>query len=130
MSAAVSSHLEVKVLGFIRPDEPEQRAKLKMGLQIGDEAAHEAAMSTNMGDISVAQAILDHPSWGPEPVLQDKDRNARQGTLERVKSSYADARMFGERQIDRVPFAKMGIRGPNDRLKDKEIVMNGFWIPR
>jgi len=121
---------EVKVMGFIRPDEPAHRAKLKAGLQEGDEAATEAAMATNLSDISVAQSVLDHPLWGPEFESRSRDREDRLDVLERVKSDYADVRVWGLGQIDRVPFARMGIRAPTDRLKDKAIVANGFWVPR
>jgi hypothetical protein len=122
--------LEVKVMGFIRPDEPVHRAKLKAGLQEGDEAATEAAMTTNLTDISVAQSVLGHPSWGPEFESRSSDQEEKPGMLERVKSDYADARVWGLEQIDRVPFARMGIRAATDRLKDKAIVTNGFWVPR
>lgn len=124
--------LEVKVLGFIRQDEPAQRAQLTKGLQTSDDAAIQAAVAVYMNDVSTAQSYLDHPSWGSEPDLRGSkcERSQRPGGLERMKSSFADAAAAAQKQLDRVPLDKLGIRSPIDLTRDKSIVANGFWVIR
>ena len=121
--------IEVQVMGFLRPDEPSQRAMLYKGLQAGDEAAAEAAMLLEVNDISMAQSILGHPAWSLEAV---RERSEQQwpGGLERVKTGYANTRMAAQRHMDRVPFHKFGVRMPVDQMRDKAILVNGFYVVR
>lgn len=123
--------LEVQIMGFIRPDEPSQRAALMKGLELGDEAAMEAAMLAEVNDVSMAQSILDQPNWSHEAAnaaLQARSEKPR--GLERVMSGYADSRMAVSRQAERVPLQKMGIRMPLDSMKEKTIIANGFYVRR
>jgi hypothetical protein len=121
--------IEVQVMGFLRPDEPSQRAILYKGLQAGDEAAAEAAMLSEVVDISMTQSILDHPAWSLE-AIRERDELERPGGLERVKSGYANTRMAAQRHIDRVPLHKFGVRLPVDQMRDKAILTNGFYVVR
>lgn len=125
------SSLEILVMGFIRPDEPSQQATLMKGLQSGDEAAMEAAMLAELNDVSMAQSILDQPAWSPEAALATlQARSENPKGLERVASGYADARMAAQRQIDKVPFQKLGVRMPLDPIKEKMMLVNGFYVQR
>jgi hypothetical protein len=123
------SSIEVQVMGFLRPDEPSQRAILYKGLQAEDEAAEEAAMLSEVNDISMTQSILDHPAWSVE-VVQQRSEQRRLGGLERVTTGYANARMVAQMHMDRVPLHKLGMRMPLDRLKDRAILTNGFYVVR
>ncbi|KAE8440960.1 hypothetical protein EG329_006149 [Mollisiaceae sp. DMI_Dod_QoI] len=125
------SSLEVHIMGFIRPDEPSQRATLMKGLQAGDEAAFEAAMLAEVNDVSMAQSILDQPAWSPEAAATAlQARLEKPKGLEIVMSGYADTRMAAQRQLDRVPLHKIGVRMPFDPMKEKTMVMNGFYVRR
>jgi hypothetical protein len=121
--------IDVQVMGFLRPDEPSQRAILYKGLQAGDEAAAEAAMLSEVNDISMVQSILDHPAWSLE-AIREKNEQQRPGGLERVKSGYTNTRMAAQRHMDRVPLHKFGVRMPVDQMRDKAILTNGFYVVR
>ncbi|KUJ06638.1 uncharacterized protein LY89DRAFT_537238, partial [Mollisia scopiformis] len=122
--------LEVRIMGFIRPDEPSQRAALLKGLQAGDEAAMEAAMLVEVNDISMAQSILGQLIWSPEAASTLQARSEKPKGMERVMSGYADSRTAAQRQIDKVPLHKMGIRMPFDPMKEKTMIANGFYVQR
>jgi hypothetical protein len=124
------SQVEVQVMGFIRPDEPLQRANMSQGIQAGDEAAAKAAMIAELNDVSMAQDFLDHPAWHPEVAVRAKAQDERSGRLEKAKMGYANTRMAAQRQIDRVPFHRVGVRVPADRMRDKAVVMSGFYVQR
>jgi hypothetical protein len=123
--------IEIRVMGFVRPDEPSQRLVLEKGLQAGDEAAYEAAMLAEMNDISTAQSVLDHPAWSPELLAQEtRGEQQRPNWLEKSKKSYSDTRLAVQRSMDKVPLHKLGVRAPVDMMKDKTIVTNGFYVRR
>lgn len=123
--------IEIRVMGFVRPDEPSQRLVLEKGLQAGDEAAYEAAMLAEMNDISTAQSVLDHPAWGPEPLVQEtRGEPQRPNWLEKSKRSFTDTSLAVQRSMDKVPLHKLGVRAPIDMMKDKTIVTNGFYVRR
>jgi len=122
-----STVLEVRIMGFIRPDEPFQRANIQRGLQEGDEAAMEAAMLTEANDASMAQGILDHPAWSPDAGSQNQSLRPR--GLERATKSFTDIRMAAQRQVGRVP-TQLGFRMPAGMTGENEVVLNGYYIPR
>jgi hypothetical protein len=122
-----STVLEVRIMGFIRPDEPFQRANIQRGLLEGDEAAMEAAMLTEANDASMAQGILDHPAWSPDTASQNQSLRPR--GLERAMKSFTDIRMAAQRQVGRVP-TQLGFRIPEGMMGENGVVMNGYYIPR
>ncbi|CZR69020.1 uncharacterized protein PAC_18921 [Phialocephala subalpina] len=121
--------LEIHIMGFIRPDEPLQRAELMKGLHAGDGAAYEAAMLAEVNDVSMAQSILDQPAWSSEAAVEVVEGRRPRG-LERVTSGYANTKMAAQRQLDRVPLQKIGVRMPLDPVKERAMVANGFYIQR
>ena len=121
--------IEVLLMGFLRPDEPSQRAVLYKGLQAGDEAALEAATLSDANDIYTTLSILCHPSWTVE-AIRERSEQQRPDGLESVKSGYANTRMAAQRHIDRVPLHKIGVRMPGDQMRDKAILINGFYVVR
>ena len=118
--------LEILIMGFIRPDEPVQRAKLFKGLLAGDEAAAEAAMLSEVEDVSIVQTFLDHPSWSPDSMDQVEKTNR----LDKARMTFANTSTAAQKQINRVPLHKLGIRSPQDNARDKMIITNGFFVPR
>lgn len=121
---------EIRVLGFIRPDEPGQRINLEKAIQAGDEAAHEAALLSEVNDIRVAQSFLDHPAWAPDTAVRPRIQQRKSSGLQKISEGYANTRLAAQRQMDRVPLHKIGIRLEADKLKDEAIVINGFYVPR
>jgi hypothetical protein len=121
---------EVLVMGFIRADEPKQRANLARGLQAEDEAAAEAAMLSEVQDVSVVQSYLDHPSWSPQATSRPKNQNEKSGQLDKAKMAYTNTRIAAQNHIDRIPLHKLGIRAPSDSMRDKMVVTSGFFVPR
>ncbi|RFU34698.1 hypothetical protein B7463_g1613, partial [Scytalidium lignicola] len=124
------NEFEVQLMGFIRPDEPSQRAALAKGLQAGDQAAAEAALLAEMSDIAMAQSVLDHPAWSPMVVTQSRSIEGKQGLLQRIGSGYAETRLKVQKQVDRVPLHKLGVRLPIDEMEDKGLIPNGYYVVR
>ena len=116
-------------MGFLRPDEPTQRAALYKGLIAGDEAAAEAAMLSEVNDVYMTQSILGHSAWSSEAVRERSD-SQRLGGLERVKTGYTKTITAAQRHIDRVPLHKIGVRMPVDHMRDKAGLTNGFYVVR
>ena len=121
---------EILVMGFIRPDDPKQRVNLAEGLQAGDEAAVEAAMLSEVQDVSVVQYYLDHPSWGSQATCHSSGEAENSSPLDKAKMAYANTRLTAQNSIDRIPLHKIGIRAPSDSMKDKLTITNGFYVLR
>ncbi|KAF4624497.1 hypothetical protein G7Y89_g13678 [Cudoniella acicularis] len=86
---------EIWILGFLRPDQPAQRANIAKGIEAGDAAAEEASTLAEINDISMIQAILDQPSWSFETVLEKRRLENSGG----VKAGYANARLAAQRHV-------------------------------
>jgi hypothetical protein len=118
-----SSKPTILILGFLRPDEPLQRANIRRGIEAGDEAAEEASMLAEMNDIAVAQGVLDHPAWVPEVVMDT-------GKGLSLKNGYADVRMGVQRGVERVPLHRLGVRMESDRMRERGVIVGGFYVLR
>ncbi|PSS18865.1 hypothetical protein M430DRAFT_91016, partial [Amorphotheca resinae ATCC 22711] len=120
--------IDVLIMGFIRPDEPAQRAGLARGLQAGDQAAIEAAHLSESNDVALLRTFLDHPAWAPElPPPQAAEETRK---LDKAKMGYANTRLAVQKKIDKVPLHKMGIRTQSDLSKEKTVVTSGFYVVR
>ncbi len=120
-------NIEIQIMGFIRPDEPTQRAKLQKGLQEDDDDASEAAILTEANDISLTQNILNQPAWVPH---SRKDLERSQSGFERITAEYANVRLAAQQKIDRMPLHALGVRMPVEKMKDKAIISNGYFVQR
>ncbi|TGO22302.1 hypothetical protein BPAE_0173g00020 [Botrytis paeoniae] len=107
-------NLEIKVMGFMRPDAHPVSA---------NDIEEELVASLN--DIVFAQTILDQSIFAPE-----MGGGQERGLLERATTGYADVRLRAQREMDRVPLHKMGLRMEVDRLKDTGVGLNGFYVVR
>jgi hypothetical protein len=121
---------EVRVLGFIRPDEPTQRRLLEKGIEAGDEAAHEAAMICEANDIETAQRMLDHPAWSADAISRPGLTERKSSGIQKLSKGIANTRLAAQQQIDRVPVHKLGVRTDSHVVKDRAVVTNGFYVVR
>jgi len=120
---------DIQVLGFIRADTHVpllQSNEKRKEIEIMQEQSEEQEMIALVNDMNFAQAILDQPAWGPEPPKAEEKKKI----VERATSGYADVRLKAQRQIDKVPLHKIGVRMQVDRIKENAVVANGFYIIR
>lgn len=107
-------NLDIKIMGFIRPDvSPDSPRDL------------EEELVASLNDIVFAQMVLEKESFKPE-IEGEKEK----GVLERAATGYADVRLRAQRQVDRVPLHRMGVRMSVDKMRDAGIGVNGFYIVR
>lgn len=128
-----NAEIKVDVYGCLRPWDQELETMLAEDLKQDEEVAHETVFINEMSDIRLTQTILDEPAWGPEVISrQEKDAKPKPKAhgMERVRQEYTEKRLTVQRKIDQVPLHKMGVRMPVDKMKDKSVVMNGFYIKR
>ncbi|KIX92878.1 uncharacterized protein Z520_11354 [Fonsecaea multimorphosa CBS 102226] len=113
----VDAKVSVLVMGYLRALEPGSDKELHVEAQLFD----------FYKDVAITNASLARPAW------------AADATLERVKSAssnrslterYVDFRQSTQRQIDRVPVHRLGVRTEGATLKDRLIGNGGVWIPR
>ncbi|XHG08941.1 hypothetical protein AWENTII_012025 [Aspergillus wentii] len=117
--------LEIRIMGFIRADlPPPSLAMTQDQLQYAREAAAEAAMLADTCDASLAQSILDHPAWAPD--MHDRS----QGWMERTRDGVNNVRMRGQKFIEEAPLHWIGVRSATAEMKDREVLVNGFYIIR
>ncbi|KAL9115714.1 MAG: hypothetical protein Q9227_000082 [Pyrenula ochraceoflavens] len=108
----VGARLAVVVMSFLRPNLPLN----------SDSLVFEMAR-----DISITQASLARENWLAEAGLEQ---------IKRIKSSrsmserYVDARQAGQKQFDRVPLHKLGVRTPGAAWKDRLISKGGLYVKR
>jgi hypothetical protein len=107
--------LDIKIMGFLRAD----------GSAAPSDFEQELVASLN--DIIYAQRLLSEPAFAPEMDVSDQPRR---GVLERASTSYAATRLAAQRQLDKVPLHRMGLRMDVDRMRDKAIGVNGFYVRR
>ncbi|PQE31690.1 and NB-ARC domain protein [Rutstroemia sp. NJR-2017a WRK4] len=107
--------LDIKIMGFLRAD----------GTAASSDFEQELVASLN--DIMFAQNILSEPTFAPDVEVGDQ---SRRGMLERASTSYAATRLAAQRQLDKVPLHRMGLRMDVDRVRDQAIGVNGFYVRR
>ncbi|GIJ91723.1 hypothetical protein Asppvi_010695 [Aspergillus pseudoviridinutans] len=115
--------VEVRVLGFLRPDVPPPRGTSEEELLEARNAAAEAAMLADACDTAYAQNVLEYPAWGP-----DSRREA--GVIDRTKEGVENIRARGQKVVERVPLHWLGVRSPTAAMRDRQITMKGFYVVR
>ncbi|RVX67170.1 hypothetical protein B0A52_08604 [Exophiala mesophila] len=78
-------------------------------------------------DLAVAAASLARPEWQAEATLNRLKSAASSRSL---NERYVDLRQSSQRQIDRIPVYRLGIRTEGAELKDRLIGKGGVWISR
>lgn len=123
--------VNIAVLGCIRPWDDELETLLLDDMKAGEEVAFETAMINETSDIMLTQTILDNPAWGPEVRSQeDAEPKQKKHGLERLKQEYVDTRHTVQKQLDKVPLHRVGVRMPVDKMKEKAVIINGYYIER
>jgi len=127
------AELQIKILGGIRPWDQELEKMIVDDMQADEEVAFETTLANEMSDIGKAQEILNHSAWGLDAGAKpDGDAEAKNKAhgIDKVKQQYAEKRHAVQKKIDRVPLHKLGVRMPIDRMKERSILVNGYYIER
>ncbi|RAL13322.1 LipA and NB-ARC domain protein [Aspergillus homomorphus CBS 101889] len=125
---ALQSRLQLRIMGYLRPDLPPAVGSTEGELQAAREAAAEAAMLADACDLAYAQSVLEHPAWGAE-CRGGGDGQA--GTwVERTRTGISDIRYRGQKMVENVPLHWVGVRSPNAGTREAQMAMNGFYIVR
>ena len=69
-------------------------------------------------DVDITRNILDHPTWAPE-----LNASQRVGWVNSM-------RMRGDRMVEDAPLHWIGVRSPTAQMRDREVLVNGFFIVR
>ena len=130
MTLEQGGKFEVVVLGFIRPDEPAQRAQLERAAEAGDQDAIDAALISEFNDVSIAQQFLDHPSWSADVATRPKLEERNSSGLQRLGDTYANARATAQKKIDQVGLHKLGMRLEMDKGRSNIYAYSGYYVVR
>lgn len=110
----VGSKLKLIVMGHLRPLAPPND--------------RDVILLETVNDVAITKASLSRPAWGHDKILQriHTARSARSMTDRMV-----DMRLVGQRQADRVPIHKLGIRVDGAGIHDRDMFGNGgVWVKR
>ncbi|KIV87192.1 hypothetical protein PV11_02754 [Exophiala sideris] len=117
-SQLIDAKLSVMMMGYLRGmDEPGPDQQVDIDAQIFD----------IYKDIAVTTASLSRPAWTAEATLE-RIRSA--ASSRSMTERYVDLRQNTQRQIDRVPVNRLGIRTASAVFQDKLIGAGGVWVPR
>ncbi|KAL4786525.1 hypothetical protein BJX76DRAFT_355068 [Aspergillus varians] len=105
--------LAVRLLGFLHPDIPPPSARTEKDLAVARQAAADEALMADQYDTEYAQALLDHPLWGP-------DAAGGRGWLDRTKDGAGNAIARGHKMIELI-----GVRSGVEQES-----MGGYYIVR
>nr|XP_001395297.2 LipA and NB-ARC domain protein [Aspergillus niger CBS 513.88] len=119
--------LQIRIMGFLRPDVPPPRNQTEKDLIAAREAAAEAAMLADACDVSYAQSILEHPAWATDRALVGSGSG---GWMDRTREGVENVKYRGQKLAEKVPLHWIGVRAPTDEARDKQIAVNGFYIVR
>ncbi|PWY77006.1 hypothetical protein BO70DRAFT_317882 [Aspergillus heteromorphus CBS 117.55] len=119
---AGQSRLQIRLMGFLRPDIPPPRGQTERELIAARDAAAEAAMLADACDVAHVQGILEHPAWAAESLVSRADGNSS-WSVENVK-------YHGQRLAGKMPLHWVGVRAQTAEVRDKKIAVNGFYIVR
>ncbi|PYI22692.1 hypothetical protein BO99DRAFT_258123 [Aspergillus violaceofuscus CBS 115571] len=127
------SRLQVRIMGYLRPDLPPATGSTERELQAARDAAAEAVMIADACDVSYAQEVLGHRAWGVEghDLGDSGDGNGQAHTwVQRTRNGVTNIRYQGQKMVENVPLHWIGVRGPNAGAVEKQMAMNGFYIVR
>lgn len=136
MDIPPTAQIQIRIMGFIRPPKP--NAAL-VGNPSG-EAEAEEQMLLDVCDIELTRNMLDSPAWQPHyvpgslssqrPVEGSEPEKQQSGIWDKAKDGYANVRLKGQTMVGHIPFHRIGIRTETDELKDKNLAVSGYYIPR
>lgn len=120
---------DIRVMGFIRPDDPQQREAIQQGLQAGHDEAADAAMFAEVRDIEYAESFLDNPAWKPHSVSHDRGWTKTSNGQDRQSPSDT-IRKTAQEQMSKVPLHKLGIRTQVVEIRQDVVAGNGYYVLR
>ena len=113
----INLKVSLMIMGFIRPTSASLKSDLGYSSQKGQLEE----------DIAVTTRVLGGVAWQPETVLERiKSASSSRSFTERV----ADARKTSQKQLDKVPVHRLGVRTDSMGLKDQLIGNGGICIKR
>lgn len=105
--------LDLMLMAFLHPPTPE--------------ISIEQQQQQMLTDIASTQGSLQRPAWAPDATLERiKSASSTRSMTERM----ADARQVGQKQIDRIPVHKLGVRTDSMGLKDQLVGNGGICVKR
>lgn len=137
MDLPPAAEVQIRIMGFIRPPKPKTALA---GSDPSDEAEDEQQMVLDVCDVELTRNTLDNPSWQPDfvpgtlsgsrSIDGNEPGNQQTGVWDKAKDGYANIRLKGQTMVGQIPFHRIGIRTPTERLMDKNIDISGYYIPR
>ncbi|CAL5869161.1 uncharacterized protein PFLUO_LOCUS3389 [Penicillium psychrofluorescens] len=125
-----TTKLEVRMMGFLRPDIPPPTGSTSQQLAEAQEAAAEAAMLADVYDASIVENTLAHQAWAPEKPSAREVPQRPTGWKDRTLEGYSNARVQGQKLVEQVPLHRLGVRSMTDGMREKQVATNGFYIVR
>lgn len=132
-----AAQVQVRIMGFIRPPKP--NATL-VGNSPSEESEDEQQMVLDICDIEFTCNTLDNPAWQPDYVPGSlstsrsidggETEKQQSGIWDKAKDGYANVRLKGQTMVGQIPFHRIGIRTPTEELRDKNLAISGYYIPR
>ncbi|PYI02632.1 lipa and NB-ARC domain protein [Aspergillus sclerotiicarbonarius CBS 121057] len=130
------TRVQIRIMGFLRPDVSPPRGQTEKDLIAAREAAAEAAMLADACDVSYAQSVLEHPAWAADRPLVTETHMGTDGAsgsgswMDRTREGVENVKYRGQKLAEKVPLHWIGVRAPTDEARDKQIAVNGFYILR
>ena len=122
---ALDAQVDVQIMGFIRP--PGQFADQRSTEMFDVDEIQAEASAVN--DIEITQAFLNQPAWAPESSIKETE-SKNLSPAEKIKISYADARIALQRRVDQIPLHRAGIRSPADKFREEAVGIGGLYVRR
>lgn len=136
MDLPATAQVQIRIMGFIRPPKPTPA----LVNNSSGEAEDEQQIVLDVCDIELTRNTLDNPAWQPDHVpgspstsrsVNGSEPDKQQsGIWDRAKDGYANVRLKGQTMIGQIPFHRVGIRTPTEELRDKNLAVSGYYIPR
>lgn len=110
----IGSRLQLVLMGYLRP--------------LVSVSEPELMLLEMTSDIAITHASLSRPAWGhEETMIRIKTQQSGKSVTDRL----VDFKVAGQRQIDRVPVHRLGMRMDSYGMRDRGMHGNGgFWTKR
>lgn len=130
-----SSQVRIRIMGFIRPSQATRAVVNTLNF----EAEEEERIVTEICDIEFTRSTLDHPAWQPHSLaggirsqrsITGSEKETQSGIWDKAKDGYTNVRLKSQTMVGQIPFHRVGIRMSTDQMKDKNLAVAGYYIPR
>jgi hypothetical protein len=127
-SIPTNSNVEIDLMGYLRATpSPDPLSYSPTPAQIDGPGAEVNFVTVE--DRAMVSRILDEDAWSPEAAAALRRGEKIQG-FARFVGGISDAKGMAMGQLDKVPLHKLGMRSDSDLVRDKEVVVNGFYVLR